>query len=72
MPSVSLLPEMIEQPIIDLSRRELIDEVRRYLEAVDAFRAEGHEPRWRPEGPEATTVGAGRRKRLALGAPPIP
>jgi hypothetical protein len=27
----------------------LIDEVRRYLAAVDAFRTEGREPRWRRE-----------------------
>ena len=40
---------MIEQATVDFSRRELIDEVRRYLEAVDAFRAEGQEPHWRPE-----------------------
>jgi hypothetical protein len=29
--------------------RILIDEAERYLAAVDAFRAEGYEPRWRPE-----------------------
>ena len=25
----------------------LLDEIRRYLAAVDAFRREGYEPRWR-------------------------
>ena len=28
---------------------ELIDEIRRYLDAVDAFRSEGHEPRWQED-----------------------
>jgi hypothetical protein len=28
---------------------DLADEARRYLNVVDAFRAAGHEPRWRPE-----------------------
>jgi hypothetical protein len=27
---------------------KLLDEIRRYLEAVDVFRAEGCEPTWRP------------------------
>jgi len=27
----------------------LLDEIERYLAVVEAFRAEGHEPRWRPE-----------------------
>ena len=27
----------------------LMDEVRRYLAAVDVFRAQGREPSWRPE-----------------------
>ena len=27
----------------------LLDEVRRYLDAVDVFRAEGREPRWSAE-----------------------
>ena len=27
----------------------LADEAQRYLEVVDVFRAEGHEPHWRPE-----------------------
>ena len=59
---------MIEQPTIDLSGPELIDEVRRYLETVDAFRDEGHEPRWRPErpAPEPGPRGPRRPQRLAL------
>ncbi|HWQ23462.1 MAG TPA: hypothetical protein VNK94_05100 [Gaiellaceae bacterium] len=27
----------------------LLDEIRRYLDAVETFRREGHEPRWRLE-----------------------
>jgi hypothetical protein len=27
----------------------LLEEIRRYLAAVDAFRREGHEPRWQAE-----------------------
>jgi hypothetical protein len=33
----------------------LFDEIRRYLEAVDLFRCEGHEPRWRLEGSTEVT-----------------
>jgi hypothetical protein len=29
--------------------KRLLDEIMRYLAAVDAFRAEGCEPRWRAE-----------------------
>lgn len=36
-------------------RRELIDEIERYLTVVDAFRALGCEPTWIPE-PEANTA----------------
>jgi len=50
---------------------DLMDEVRRYLAAVDAFRAEGHEPRWLPEQSRVEGHAAPRR-RLALQAPPIP
>jgi hypothetical protein len=32
---------------------DLIAEIERYLRAVDAFRREGCEPRWRREGPPA-------------------
>jgi hypothetical protein len=32
-----------------ISTRLLMDEVRRYLAAVDVFRAEGHEPQWAAE-----------------------
>jgi hypothetical protein len=31
----------------------LLDEIRLYLEAIDVFRSEGHEPRWRHEAPRA-------------------
>jgi hypothetical protein len=33
----------------------LVQEIRRYLDAVDAFRAEGREPRWLPEQPAVWT-----------------
>jgi hypothetical protein len=36
----------------------LVEEIRRYLAAVDAFRAAGCEPTWRAESP----VSAGREK----------
>jgi hypothetical protein len=36
--------------------RSLIREIIRYLAVVDAFRAAGHEPTWRPE-PTATSAG---------------
>lgn len=40
---------MATQVIAQVSSDGLIDEVRRYLVAVEAFRAEGREPRWSPE-----------------------
>jgi hypothetical protein len=33
----------------DLAIEALLSEIERYLAAVDAFRAEGCNPRWRPE-----------------------
>jgi hypothetical protein len=33
---------------------ELADEARRYLNVVEAFRAAGCEPRWRPETQEGS------------------
>ncbi|HUK93444.1 MAG TPA: hypothetical protein VLU96_00155 [Gaiellaceae bacterium] len=41
----------------------LIDEIRRYLAAVDAFRAAGCEPAWHAEHPAA-----GARKEAACSA----
>ena len=35
--------------LLDISAEDLVDEITRYLAAVDAFRAEGREPTWRPE-----------------------
>jgi hypothetical protein len=32
-----------------IDMHQLLHEARRYLAAVDAFRAEGHEPSWRAE-----------------------
>ena len=49
----------------------LMDEIRRYLATVDAFRAEGHEPRWLVEPAAERTDVATRRKR-ALSSPQIP
>ena len=38
-------------PALEPSELEsLLDEIRLYLEAVEIFRREGHEPRWRDEG----------------------
>jgi hypothetical protein len=44
-------------PPVDITL--LMDEIRRYLAAVDAFREEGCEPTWRPAGP----VPSRRRRR---------
>jgi hypothetical protein len=38
-------------PALEPSELEsLLDEIRLYLEAIEIFRREGHEPRWRLEG----------------------
>jgi hypothetical protein len=37
------------QAPIGSDAKALIDEIRRYLAAVDAFRAEGREPHWQAE-----------------------
>jgi hypothetical protein len=50
--------------------RILLAEARRYLAAVDAFRAESCEPHWRPECEPAVA----RRRRgseLPISVPPI-
>jgi hypothetical protein len=41
----------IETPL-NSDVRELMDEIQRYLAAVDAFRAEGRAPCWEPESRE--------------------
>jgi hypothetical protein len=46
-------------------------EVRRYLAAVEAFRAEGHEPCWRREWTSDDEAEIPRRREV-VGAPPIP
>jgi len=46
-------------------------EARRYLAAVDAFRAEGCEPAWLPERELAEAVMA-RVRGAAIALPPIP
>ena len=57
------------QQKVDL--KSLMREVCSYLAAVDAFRAEGHEPRWRRELPDIGETDTPCRL-AALGAPPIP
>ena len=49
----------------------LLGEARRYLAAVDTFRAEGCELSWRPE-PGTAPPKKRRARELAVGAPPIP
>jgi hypothetical protein len=44
----------------------LVGEIERYLVAVAAFRAEGHDPEWRPEWPPLTAA------EPAVGAVPTP
>ena len=51
--------------------RVLLREVRRYLVAVEAFRTEGREPRWRCELCDEDEVDAPRCPRI-VGVPPIP
>jgi hypothetical protein len=51
---------ILTSPVDDLNG--LMGEVRRYLAAVDLFRAEGLEPRWEPE--RVPTPPTGRRKGL--------
>jgi hypothetical protein len=77
---------MIERPLsglrngdvvnatLDIDLDALLREVARYLAAVDAFRAHGHEPTWRPEPePAAWITSGGRRAPRALGgAHPAP
>jgi hypothetical protein len=40
---------MRAEPSFDTDATSLMAEVRRYLAAVETFRAEGVEPRWEPE-----------------------
>jgi hypothetical protein len=61
---------MNSTPDDEMKLDELMREVRRYLVAVDAFRAEGHEPRWLPEQ-ACAPKGGPRRERLRVEAPPI-
>ena len=53
------------------NRTSLIAEVERYLAAIEAFRAEGREPHWRPELLREE-VARRRRRKGDLHAPPIP
>jgi hypothetical protein len=39
-----------------------LEEIHRYLAAVDAFRAAGYEPKWRPD----SALGAGREETCSL------
>jgi hypothetical protein len=58
---------MTTQVTAQLDTDGLIDEVRRYLVAVEAFRAEGREPRWSSQESVAAVAPAlalvQRRKR---------
>jgi hypothetical protein len=54
MPIAEQHRRMTASPDIDLALerdvlKSLFEEIRRYLEAVEAFRREGREPRWRIE-----------------------
>jgi hypothetical protein len=49
---------MTTQVTAQLDTDGLIDEVRRYLVAVEAFRAEGREPRWSTEASVPAVVPA--------------
>jgi hypothetical protein len=49
----------------------LLTEARRYLAAVEAFRAESCEPYWRAEREPAVTRGR-RGSELTVSVPPIP
>jgi hypothetical protein len=40
----------------DARTAALVDEIVRYLDAVDTFRELGHEPHWRPDGPSAVAA----------------
>ena len=49
--------------LLATDRDALIDEITRYLAAVEAFRAADCEPTWRPEfATVAIEAGSGRRK----------
>jgi hypothetical protein len=47
----------------ELDETGLIDEIARYLAAVDTFRAEGQEPQWSPERAVAPSPPRPRRRR---------
>jgi hypothetical protein len=54
MPIAEQHRRMTASPDIDIALERVVlgslfEEIRRYLEAVDAFRREGREPRWRIE-----------------------
>ena len=57
---------MAAQVATQVEPASLIEEVRRYLIAVDAFRAEGREPLWRPEE-RGQSTGGGRPTRVSAG-----
>jgi hypothetical protein len=44
----------------------LVDEIRRYLEAVELFRSLGHEPHWRPETVRPASAPAALPPSVAL------
>jgi hypothetical protein len=56
---------MRAEPSFDTEASGLMAEVRRYLAAVEAFRAEGVEPRWEPEHELAAPARRGKQRAPA-------
>jgi hypothetical protein len=59
---LTTLGNMTEKLHIDIAA--LMREIARYLAAVDAFRAAGHEPSWLPEPGVPTPAGTPARRAL--------
>jgi hypothetical protein len=57
---------MTTQRIAEMEREGLMDEVQRYLAAVEVFRAEGREPHWTPEEPAPAPARRSPRRRQPL------
>ncbi len=53
---------------LDTDTKTLIDEITRYLAAVDVFRAAGCEPSWRPEASAAVSAPMPLAGRLLPGS----